>query len=325
MQNIFFFSPHFEEKIWGGDRLSKWGYPIPSQNTGEAWCISAISEKETIITNGPHSGKTLAEVYDRFPSFFYGKRIGNKKKSFPLLIKLLDANQDLSIQVHPSDQYAQRHDLGEFGKTECWYVIEAPENAHLIYGTKANTREDLADKIKREEWNSLFLKKAIKAGDFIPVPAGKVHALTAGVMVLEIQQSSDTTFRIYDYGRRDAQGHLRDLHIEEAIQVITIPDEETHLQLRESHEMGISTTEYDMGAPFQVSRLTGKNAQGSVIEKNKQYQLFTVLNGSGNIQIKDDIYPFSQGDSFMIPAGVSCYKLQGTFEIFRSEEKLETL
>lgn len=325
MQDIFFFSPYFEEKIWGGERLSTWGYKIPSQNTGEAWCISAIPGKETIISNGPSSGKTLTEVYDRFPSYFYGKKIGNKKKSFPLLIKLLDANQNLSIQVHPNDRYAQKHNLGEFGKTECWYVLEAPKNAHLIYGTKANTREDLVGKIKGEEWNSLFVKKSIKVGDFIPVPAGKVHALTAGVMVLEIQQSSDITFRIFDYGRRNDQGHLRDLHIEEAIQVITVPDEGSYLQLHESHEMGISTTEYDMGASFQVSRLTGKNAQGSVIEKNKQYQLFTVLNGSGNIQINDDIYPFSQGDSFMIPAGVPCYKLQGTFEIFRSEEKLETL
>lgn len=320
MQNILFFAPYFEEKIWGGKKLKEMGFSISSDHVGEAWCVSAVSRKASVIKNGDFSGKTLQELFRSNRTLFYADNAGVATEDFPLLVKIIDANQDLSVQVHPNDCYAQEHGLGAFGKTECWYVLQAPPKARLVYGVHAQNRKDLENKVHQGKWQDLLQKKEIKTGDFVFVPAGKVHALTAGVVVLEIQQSSDTTFRLYDYNRRDEKGNLRDLHINQALDVITLHEDEDTIPVEDKVVGGCSIRTYKMDAPFGVTRIQGRKVKEMAFSKLARYQLFTVVEGSGSVALSSKKYSFQRGDSFMLTADVEAYTLSGDFLLFRSEE-----
>ena len=158
----------------------------------------------------------MGELWEKKREIFGGM----KQESFPLLIKILDVTSDLSIQVHPGDEYAYTHENGELGKTECWYIIHCEENSEIVFGHNANTKEELINMIENKQWDRLLRREKIKPGDFFYVPAGTIHALCKGTLVLEIQQSSDTTYRVYDYDRVDKDGNLRELHLDKAIDVI---------------------------------------------------------------------------------------------------------
>ena len=192
-----FLKPYFQEKMWGGKRLkTEFGYEIPSDTTGECWAISAHPHGPAVIENGPYQGLNLAELWQQHREVF-----GNAKGDvFPLLTKILDARDDLSVQVHPDDAYALKHE-GELGKTECWYVLAADEGAEMIYGHYAQTKAELKQLIEAGDWQHLLRRVPVKAGDFLYVPSGTVHAIGKGIMVLETQQSSDTTYRLYDFDR----------------------------------------------------------------------------------------------------------------------------
>ena len=195
MEPLFLDSP-MHEKIWGGNRLkTEFGYDIPSEHTGEYWAISAHPNGVSYVKNGKYAGFHLAELYKDKPELF-----GHPKASvFPLLTKILDANDWLSVQVHPDDAYGMEHE-GELGKTECWYIIDAEEGAEIIYGHKAQTKEELAALIEAGDWDGLLSKTPVKKGDFFFVPSGTMHAIGPGILILETQQSSDTTYRVYAKG-----------------------------------------------------------------------------------------------------------------------------
>src|SRR5699024_8282193 len=142
---------------------------------------------------------------------------------YPLLVKVVDANDDLSVQVHPDDTYAREIEGVPYGKTECWYVLQAEPDAEIVFGHHAKTKNVLNQLMDEGKWDDLLQKKKVEAGDFIYVPSGTIHAIGKGIMILEIQQSSDITYRVYDYDRKDKQGHLRELHLDEAKEVITVP------------------------------------------------------------------------------------------------------
>lgn len=217
--------PVFKERIWGGRNLEKMGYDIPDGNIGECWGISAHQNGPNVIANGAYEGQTLDKVWEEHPELF-----GNpSEKKFPLLTKILDANQKLSVQVHPDDEYAHEHENGEFGKTECWYVLDAKEDAEIIYGTYANSKEQLEEYIQNEDWDHLFKRVKVEKGDFFYVPSGTVHAIGEGIMILETQQNSDTTYRIYDYDRIERDGKKRELHLDKSIDVINIGPTSRHL------------------------------------------------------------------------------------------------
>lgn len=204
----------------GGTKLrDAFGYALPSERTGECWAVSAHAHGSSAVKNGPLAGKTLDQVWQDHPEVF-GFPDG---KVFPLLVKLLDANMDLSVQVHPDDDYATLHENGDLGKTECWYIIDCKDDAELILGHHASTKEDFKRLMESGDWNGLLRRIKIKPGDFFYVPSGTLHALCEGTLVLEIQQNSDTTYRVYDYDRCNDQGQKRTLHIEKAMEVITIP------------------------------------------------------------------------------------------------------
>lgn len=214
--------PALKEIIWGGTRLiDEYGLKTNGSNIAEAWLLSCHKDGNSIVENGELSGKSLPEALEILGSNVLGKK-GKTFKYFPLLIKLIDAKTDLSVQVHPSDEYALKNE-GEFGKTEMWYVMDAEENAKLYYGFKENiTKEEFKKHIEKGTLESILNAVKVKKGDCFFMPAGTIHAIGGGILIAEIQQNSNTTYRVYDYNRRDKDGNLRPLHIEKALDVTTL-------------------------------------------------------------------------------------------------------
>lgn len=215
--DLLFMEPVFHGKIWGGRKLEEmFGYKIPDGPVGECWGISAHPNGDCAVSGGPFAGKLLSELWDEHPELF-GDVEGDR---FPLLIKILDATDDLSVQVHPDDDYAARNEDGSLGKTECWYVIDCDEGATIIVGQRAASREELALAIEEGRWDEVLNEIPIHPGDFFQIDAGTVHAIKEGTVILETQQSSDVTYRLYDYDRRQDDGTLRELHIEKSLDVV---------------------------------------------------------------------------------------------------------
>lgn len=307
MNTLLFLAPVFKERIWGGTKLNEiYHYNIPSNKTGECWAISAHHEGESVITNGILAGKTLSEVYRDYPELFnYPEQL-----TFPLLTKIIDANQDLSVQVHPDDVYASLH-TKDLGKTECWYVLNALEDAYMIYGHKAKTKAEFVAMIEAGKWDELLIKKPVKTGDFIYVPAGTIHALCQGTMVLETQQSSDTTYRLYDYDRIDKTGKKRDLHIQESIDVTTIPHTEPKL-LSKVTQCGKSIcTQLVKNNYFTVEKWDIRD-QIEII--NTHYYLVSVIEGNGMINET----PIKKGEHFIITHLQKSFTLNGNLELIVS-------
>ena len=216
------FSPILKDKIWGGAKLKKiFEKPALSHILGESWELSGCNGDESVVANGFLAGKNIRELIEIYPEKLLGERNHTMfGKSFPLLFKLIDANENLSIQVHPGDEIAaKKHN--SFGKTEMWYVIDADEGAELIIGfSKDCTRDEYLLALEAGEVENLLQKVPVSKGDVFFIPAGLVHAIGKGVLVAEIQQSSDITYRIFDYKRKDENGNERELHTDDAFDVI---------------------------------------------------------------------------------------------------------
>ncbi|MGD8190746.1 mannose-6-phosphate isomerase, class I [Brevibacillus ginsengisoli] len=308
-----FFSPVFQERIWGGTALYDcFGYTIPSDRTGECWAISAHPNGQSVVREGKYQGVTLGELWSQHHELF-GKAKG---EVFPLLTKILDANTDLSVQVHPADEYAKLNENGELGKTECWYIIDCKEGAELIYGHTANSKEQFERMIEQGEWNQLLRKVSIKPGDFFFVPSGTIHALGAGTLVLETQQSSDTTYRVFDYDRIDDKGNKRELHLQKALDVTTIPHTDPITEPQTVQLSGLCMTTYVHSEYFTVQKwqLDGEATVG----QDQDYLLASVLDGAGQITVEGISYPIKKGEHFLLPHGVGAILLQGTAELIVS-------
>lgn len=217
------FKTIFKDKIWGGEKinthLGKNFSPLP--NCGETWEISGVASDVSLVSNGALLGKGLVELIAVYKERLLGKSVYNQfGNSFPLLIKFIDANEDLSIQVHPNDVLAKkRHN--SFGKTEMWYVIQADEGASLISGfNQVVDRETYLTKFNSGRLTDILNKEKVAAGDVFFLPAGRVHTIGKGLLIAEIQQTSDITYRIYDFDRIDNEGNKRELHVEEALDAI---------------------------------------------------------------------------------------------------------
>ena len=217
MESIITLEPVFKEKIWGGRKLeTEFGYHIPDGPVGECWAISAHPNGDCVITSGEYAGHTLSWLWAEHRELFGGAE-GDR---FPLLVKIIDAKDDLSIQVHPDDAYAAEHENGSLGKRECWYVLSAEEPGSIIVGQRAHSREEFAQMVEEGRWSDLLNELPIKAGDFFQIDPGTVHAIKGGTVILESQQSSDVTYRVYDYDRKQDDGTLRPLHMQQALDVI---------------------------------------------------------------------------------------------------------
>ncbi|KXT85915.1 Mannose-6-phosphate isomerase [Streptococcus sp. DD11] len=304
MAEPLFLQSVMQEKIWGGTRLrDEFGYEIPSDKVGEYWAISAHPNGVSTIKNGRFAGLGLDRLYADHRELF-----GNSSLPvFPLLTKILDANDWLSVQVHPDDAYGLKHE-GELGKTECWYVIAAEPGAEIIYGHNASSKEELRRQIEAQNWGQLLTKVKVKAGDFFYVPSGTMHAIGSGILILETQQSSDTTYRVYDFDRKDEEGRLRELHLDKSIDVLNIgkPANSRPVSLQVDDLRSTLLVANDFFAVYKWE-LTGQ----AVFEKTADYLLVSILAGQGALELDGESYPLAKGDHFILPSDAAAWKLQG--------------
>ncbi|MGP7815681.1 mannose-6-phosphate isomerase, class I [Niallia sp. 01092] len=311
-QQPIFFDPIFQERIWGGTKLRSFGYTIPSDTTGECWAFAAHPNGQSVVKNGAFQGKTLGALWDNHRELFANV----KGDRFPLLTKILDANQDLSVQVHPNDEYANKHENGELGKTECWYIVDCKDGAEIVFGHHAQSTEELKTMIAENRWNDLLCKVPVKKGDFFFVPSGTIHAIGEGIIILETQQNSDTTYRVYDYDRIDDAGNKRQLHINQSIAVTTVPHLVNQQAVEVEHLAGVTKTTFVKCDYFSVEKweLNGESS----FTQSKPFLLCSVLEGQGKLNINADEYTFQKGDHFLLPSQVADFALSGNSELIVS-------
>lgn len=299
----------FKERIWGGPRLEQiFNCKNPKGHIGEAWIVSDYPEGKSPIMNGELSGKFLSEVMKTHPEWFSRFHL----EKFPLLVKLLDANDDLSVQVHPSDEYAMINEKGGSGKTECWYIIDATPGAGIIIGHRAKDRREFAELARENRWDELLVRVPVKAGDFFFIPSGVVHALGKGVLLLEVQQSSDITYRIYDYDRIGLDGNKRELHLEKAINVIEFNGGNYQTVPNVVRENGLVRTILISCDYFTVEKWTV--ADMHVFKSSEVFVLIHIVNGIGQLIYEDGLMHLTKGSSIMVPADMGEYKILGRIE-----------
>lgn len=299
------FEPILKDKIWGGNKLKKlFGKPTDTNKLGESWELSGYEGDESIISNGILAGNNLTELIE----IYMGELVGDKVYeqfglTFPLLFKLIDANDYLSIQVHPGDEVAaERHN--SFGKTEMWYVVDAEPNAELIIGfNKDCTQEEYLVALAGGQVEDLLQKVPVTQGDVFFIPAGLVHAIGKGVVVAEIQQSSDITYRIYDYKRTDDQGNERELHTEQALDVIDFSastNPKTDYLIELNTIVPLVSCDYFTTNLIQFERPLTRN-YGNL----DTFVTYMCLNGSFIIEVKGETTIVNQGETVLIPACIN--------------------
>lgn len=308
-KEILYLNPVFKQMIWGGDRLkTEWGYDIPSDSTGECWGVSAHQNGDCTVKGGTFGGQSLSSLWKTNPEIF-----GNvDSDTFPLLVKIIDAKADLSIQVHPDDSYAARNENGSSGKTECWYVLDAKQGATLVIGHNAKDRAELEDMVRNGRWNELIREVPVKKGDFIQIEPGTVHAIKGGIEILETQQNCDITYRVYDYGRLQ-NGKPRELHIDKSLDVITVPAKpisECIINVGGGGSNSLNKLiECDYYKVWKID--VDGNA---VFEQTNPFMIMSVISGEGFINGQH----IKKGDHFILPNGYGEVSLQGSMELVAS-------
>ncbi len=305
-------TPAFKDYLWGGHRLkSEFNKKCDLDRVAESWELSAHRDGQSKISGGIHDGLTLTEYLDAVGKEALGTNC-QKYDYFPLLIKLIDAKGDLSVQVHPSDDYALAHE-GEYGKTEMWYILNCDEEASLYYGFSENvTREAYASAIRDGRLTDILNRVPVKRGDVFFIPAGTVHAIGAGILICEIQQNSNTTYRVYDYNRRDKDGKLRPLHIEKALEVSNLDKSPELPQIPNGNDVTLASCEY-----FEVRRLRF-DGEGDISVDESSFTSLMVTEGEGTLLYDGEVLSFAKGDSIFIPAEDTSYQIIGHCEIILS-------
>ncbi|MBO2943461.1 class I mannose-6-phosphate isomerase [Paenibacillus sp. F411] len=311
------FQPEFKERVWGGRALEQFGLNLPEGQIGEGWMIADHPNGTTTVANGELAGTGLDQIREQMGREWFGnKGFSEKNGRFPLLIKLLDCNDDLSVQVHPTDDYAGLPQ-GELGKTEMWYVLDAKPDAKIIYGLKEGVkREDLKTALENGTVMDSLQEVPVKAGDTFYIPAGTVHALCAGVVVAEIQQNSDTTYRIYDYNRPGLDGKPRELHVEDSLNVTAYEGS------------GATTMSTDQAVPGQWLQLAASpyfvvekgivEGEWSLGTTQDSFTILVTCEGEGTLTWEGGSQKFTSGQCFLLPANLGSYSLEGHAVVLRS-------
>ena len=309
---ILFLNPVFKEMIWGGNQLAeKFGYEIPSDKTGECWAVSAHPNGDCTVREGEYAGRKLSELFKEEPELFGNLPLDR----FPLLIKIIDAKADLSIQVHPDDAYAKVHENGSLGKTECWYILDCPEDATLVVGHNAGSREELKEMIDQKRWSELIREVPVKKGDFIQINPGTVHAIKGGLMILETQQNSDITYRVYDYDRL-SNGKPRELHVQQSIDVITVPAPSAEDSVSHAADLPANTMNELIACDYyKVYKLTVTEPVS--FEQEHPFLIMSVIEGEGLVNGQ----MIRKGDHFILPSGFDKVKMQGDMTLIASSVK----
>ena len=305
------FSPIFKDKIWGGNKIKSILHKDYGNlsNCGESWELSGVEGNVSIVTNGYLAGNSLEELIEVYMGDLVGDDVfENFGIEFPLLIKFIDANDDLSIQVHPDDEMAKkRHNA--FGKTEMWYVIQADKGAKLQVGfNKQVDKEEYLEKLENNQLTEILNFEEVTAGDVYFIPAGRVHAIGKGILLAEIQQTSDITYRIYDYDRRDKDGKPRELHTDLALDAIDFtiyPEYKSNYQPQLNESSELVRCKYFTTNVLDID---------SVVEKDynelDSFVIFICLDGTVDIETESGSETIQQGETILIPAAIESVTLK---------------
>ncbi|MFS0836798.1 type I phosphomannose isomerase catalytic subunit [Paenibacillus sp. 1P03SA] len=311
------FQPDFKHRVWGGRALEEFGYEIPEGHVGEGWMIADHANGTSTVTNGELKGLGLDEVREKLGAEWFGTKgasAGNGR--FPLLVKLLDCNDDLSVQVHPGNDY-ENLAQGELGKTEMWYVLDAKPGAKIIYGLKEGiTRSEFEAAVQEDRILDTMMSVEAEKGDSFYIPSGTVHALGSGVLVAEIQQNSDTTYRLYDYNRPGLDGKPRELHIEDSLNVIGFGKAGATFM----KTMDAAPNEWlELAAsPYFVVEKGVVTAPWNLSTTPESFTLLIACEGSGSLEWADGSLAMKPGDCFLLPATLGGYTLSGSQTVLRS-------
>ncbi|MCQ2204772.1 MAG: class I mannose-6-phosphate isomerase [Bacteroidales bacterium] len=305
----FLFQPNLHTLVWGGHRLKPMkGLPADDEPIGESWEVSAVPSSQSIIANGSFAGKSLVEMVETYGDFIIGHaNLERYGRQFPLLIKFIDAKRDLSIQVHPNDELAAaRH--GKLGKTEMWYIIDAEPGACLYSGfSKKITQEEYCQKVADGTITDVLARHTVHKGDVFYIPAGRVHAICGGILLAEVQQSSDVTYRIFDYNRLGLDGRPRELHTELAVDAIDFDvqtDYLTHYRRRFNRPEPVIESPY-----FKVKMLKVSRKFHRKMFKYDTFVIYMCLKGSCTIRMRgdDSSITLNENNTALIPACVADY------------------
>ncbi|WP_281297236.1 type I phosphomannose isomerase catalytic subunit [Flavobacterium limnophilum] len=307
------FEPILKERIWGGQKLKTiLNKPIISDITGESWELSTVEGDVSIVANGEYKGKSLTELIDDNPNEILGTKVYERfGKQFPLLFKYLDAREDLSIQVHPNDELAkERHN--SFGKTEMWYVMQADKEARIIVGFKENSNaNDYLENLKNKTLLSILDSVKVEEGDVFFLETGTVHAIGAGLVIAEIQQTSDITYRLYDFDRVDAAGNQRELHVDLALDAINYNKVDTHQKY--DRKPNQSNTVVD--CPYFTTNFLPLDGEISVDKTGNTFTAYMCVDGSFELECEGTKFEYIKGDTVLIPAALKTFILSGKASI----------
>lgn len=296
-----------DSRIWGGHALGGWlGLENAPEQLAESWQVYEHNR----ITNGPNAGKTLAELVQQQGADVVGTRSFERYGAdFPLLAKFIDADDNLSVQVHPNDDYAHSVEAatGFHGKTEAWYILDAAENTDMIYGLRAaSSRAAFAVAVADGTLMDVLRRVPITAGDTIFVPAGTVHAINAGTMLFEIQQKSDLTYRVYDYDRRDAAGNLRELHLDRALDVI---DYSAATATTVAPQPLVAGRALLVSCPYFAMERWTLDAEAQERTEPTSFEILTIIDGATSLSWLEGVLNLKRGQSIMLPAALGDYRL----------------
>ncbi len=296
-------------RIWGGERLNtEFEYEIPWTDTGECWAISAHQNGDCLVRGGDFDGMRLSVLWQEHRELF-GNISGDH---FPLLVKIIDAKDDLSVQVHPDDTYAMEHENGSCGKTECWYVLSCDSDASIILGHNAQTKEEMAKMIEDGNWNDFLREVPVSEGDFFVIHPGTLHAIKGGILLMEVQQSSDITYRVYDYDRED-HGVRRELHQKKAMDVMSVPALPVEMICKGAVDVQDNCPVLlHKGHYYCVWKLEVSGEYTYRMES--AFVCVDVLDGEGTVNGD----PVKKGDHMIFPTGIDTVKMIGNIKMLLS-------
>lgn len=313
-EKVLYVDVELKERIWGGDFIPKYYNQESLEPIGEAWVLSGHQNGQSVILNGEHKGIKLNDLYLNERSLFGD----SNHDRFPLLIKVLDAVDNLSVQVHPTDEYGLKHH-GDLGKNECWYILDAKEDSSIIFGQTAKNRDEFKKMVDDKKWDELLTKVPVKKGEFYNIPAGTVHAIGHGIQILEVQQSSDTTYRIYDYDRVGADGKTRELHIERSLDVIDYDLE----PVKQDFETNGPITRFVTNQYFTVDKIESRD--DILVSQENTYSIIYSDGGDTNVTVDNEEHILKNGYTLIVTANVNEFKLSGNANKFVIRENFHDL
>ncbi len=307
MDKVLFLESPMIEKLYGGHKIQdSFGIGDPSKKIGEYWVISGHDHGLSVITNGTYKSQTLKDVYANHRELF----AKDTRDKFPLLIKINEVTKPVSVQVHPND--AQSH--GE-GKAECCLFLNVEEGSKIIRGHTAKTKAELKQRIENNEWDTLLVRKPVHDEDFIFTPPGIIHGIEGKLMMAEVQQSSDMTYRLYDYDRL-VDGKPRELHVQQAIKVTTVPHQEPEIHPVTTKQDGNTHIAYVDNEFFQIDRY---KIHSQETLNNPMYSCVVILAGQGTLTIDNTNYPVKAGMGMVITSQAKNYTLSGDMDVLVSQ------